>query len=60
MDIPVDDARGCDEATHPLMHKIGDRRELKGMGKGSEGEEEDGEGPVTDELCQSTILDLFL
>jgi hypothetical protein len=60
IDIPVDDASGCDEATHPLVHKIGERRELYGRGEGSEGDEEDEDVPVTEELCQSAISFLIV
>ena len=63
MDIPVDDASGCEEATHPLVHKMGERRELNGIGKGSPDSPDDGEdeddGPVTEELCQSAIMLLY-
>ena len=29
---PMDVASGCDDATHPLRHNMGDRREVKGSG----------------------------
>jgi hypothetical protein len=57
IDIPADDASGCEEATHPLVHKMGERRELNGIGKGSPDSPDD--GPVTEESCQSAIM-LFL
>ena len=58
IEIPVDDASGCEEATHPLVHTMGERRELNGMGKGSDSSDarEEEDGPVTDELCQSAIV----
>jgi hypothetical protein len=39
------------------VHKMGERRELNGIGKGSPDSPDD--GPVTEESCQSAIM-LFL
>jgi hypothetical protein len=47
----------AEEATHPLVHKMGERRELNEIGKGSPDSPDD--GPVTEESCQSAIM-LFL
>ena len=48
---PMDEARGWEEATHPLVQTTAERRDVKGSGGG----DEDASAAVADE-CQSAIM----